>query len=104
MLLTPSTTTAPELVVEKAIGVCSTTNPGTTLPSGNGRTCVRNPARCSCKVALDWESPITFGTVTVVRTVDVVEEGGIEVEAAVEGAGEVDGGPFAALLDCDPEV
>jgi hypothetical protein len=57
-------------------------------------------------VAFDWESPTTFGTVTVVRTVDVVEEGaGAEVESAVEGAGEVDGGPPGlALVDSEPEV
>jgi hypothetical protein len=51
-------------------------------------------------VAFDWESPTTFGTVTVVRTVDVVEEGpGAEVEL------EVDGGPTGlALVDRGCEV
>ena len=90
-------------MVENAIGVCSTTNPGGTLFNGSGLTCVRNPARCSWVTALDWESPITFGTVTVVNTVDVVDEGGPAVEAELDGAGEVDGeslaSPLAALVD-----
>src|SRR5438067_8462921 len=55
-------------------------------------------------VAFDCESPPTFGTLTVVRTVDVVDEGGAEVEGAVEGAAEVDGGPFDAPVDSGPEV
>jgi len=82
-------------VVENAIGVCSTTNPGGTLFSGNGLICVRNPARCSWVTALDWESPITFGTVTVVNTVDVVDEGG-PVAAELDGAEDVDGESLAS--------
>ena len=83
-------------MVENAIGVCSTTNPGGTLFSGNGLICVRSPARCSWVTALDWESPITFGTVTVVNTVDVVDERGPAVEAELDGAVEVDGESLAS--------
>ena len=78
------------------------TNPAGTLLSGNGRTCVRSPARCNWVTASDWESPVTFGTVTVVKTVDVVEEGP-PVGAEFDGAGEVEGVSLASTGVVDPE-
>lgn len=99
--LTPSTTTAFDVVVEKAPGVCVTTKPAGTLLSGNGSMRDRNPACWSSEVAADWESPTTFGTVIVASTLDLV----VEVVTTVELRGAVVGGSLAepgGAVDLEP--
>jgi hypothetical protein len=94
--LTPSTTIAPEVVVDKATGVCVTTKPGgVPLLKGNDSIFDFNPAFCSSATAADWERPTKFGTMTVESTLDDVVE--LELTLEVDGSGEVDVGPLAEL-------
>ena len=93
--LTPSVTTAPVVVVDKAPGVCVTTKPAGTFFKGNDSIFGFNPAFCSSATAADWERPIRFGTMTVENTLDVVVE--LELTLEVDGSGAVDVGPLAEL-------
>jgi hypothetical protein len=94
--LTPSMTTAPVVVVDKAPGVCVITNPGgVPLLNGNGSTFDFNPAFCSSATAAVWERPTKFGTMTVENALDDVVE--LELTLEVDGSGEVDVGPLAEL-------
>ena len=91
--LTPSRTVAPEVVVDRATGVCVTTKPGgVPLLKGNDSTFDFNPAFCRSATAADWERPTKFGTMTVESTLDDVVELELEVElpAEADGSGEVD--------------
>jgi hypothetical protein len=95
--LTPSMTTAPVVVVDKATGVCVTTKPvGVPLLKGNDSTFDFNPLFCSSATAADWERPTKFGTMTVENTLDVVELE-LELTLDVDGSGEVDVGLLAEL-------